>query len=233
MALVKFGGGILDASGSIGGNTFSHNRFGRYIRARVKPVNPRSSRQLAARMTIMMLTESWHEDLNDAQRLAWETYAAAIDWNNALGEVVHLTGFNHFVRTNAARDRAGATIILDGPTVLSLPSIDNGFAVTASAAAAKISVAFDGTDDWDDEADTHMLIHMGVPQLHTRNFFNGPWRYTAELVGQVGVDPTSPQLFDPAWTLVEGQKIWAFHLIARADGRLSNRGGAAPFIVAA
>ncbi|GAH50296.1 unnamed protein product, partial [marine sediment metagenome] len=45
MALVKLGGGIVQISGSIAGNTFARNRFGNYMRSRTKPVNPNSTRQ--------------------------------------------------------------------------------------------------------------------------------------------------------------------------------------------
>ena len=43
MALVKYGGGIIQMSGSMAGNTFARNRYGNYMRARTKPVNPNLS----------------------------------------------------------------------------------------------------------------------------------------------------------------------------------------------
>ncbi|GAI58374.1 unnamed protein product, partial [marine sediment metagenome] len=39
MALVKYGGGITQMSGSIAGNTFARNRYGNYVRSRTKPIN--------------------------------------------------------------------------------------------------------------------------------------------------------------------------------------------------
>lgn len=55
MALVQFGGGILDARGSIGGQVFSKNRFGNYMRARITPVNPNSARQAVVRAIVQAL----------------------------------------------------------------------------------------------------------------------------------------------------------------------------------
>jgi len=36
---IKFGGGVVDARGSLAGNVFSRNKSGAYMRARVTPVN--------------------------------------------------------------------------------------------------------------------------------------------------------------------------------------------------
>ncbi|GAH28464.1 unnamed protein product, partial [marine sediment metagenome] len=38
MALVKYGAGIIQMSGSIAGDVHARNRFGNYIRPRTKPV---------------------------------------------------------------------------------------------------------------------------------------------------------------------------------------------------
>ncbi|GAJ18904.1 unnamed protein product, partial [marine sediment metagenome] len=134
MALAKYGGGVIQLSGSIAGNTYARNRFGNYIRARTKPVNPRSARQSGARINIMWLAEQWRESpMNDARRLAWGTYAASVNWNNALGEATILTGFNHFIRSNAALARAGGSLIIDGPAAAGLPPGDPAFAVVANA----------------------------------------------------------------------------------------------------
>ncbi|GAI27992.1 unnamed protein product, partial [marine sediment metagenome] len=56
MALVQYGGGVLDARGSIGGQVHSKNRFGSYIRARTTPVNPQTNRQDAVRVAVSSLS---------------------------------------------------------------------------------------------------------------------------------------------------------------------------------
>lgn len=233
MALIKYGGGIIQMSGSMAGNTFARNRFGNYLRARTKPVNPNSDRQLAARAILSAITEAWHENLSDAQRITWNTYAAAISWLNRLGETVNLTGFNHFVRSNTARLHVGAALILDGPTTLSLPSVDTGFVVNGEEADDRLDVEFDGTDGWDDEDGAWMIIHQGQPQLATHEFFGGPYRMAENLPGAPGVDPPSPVTRVSSFTLIEGQEVWCRHRILRADGRLSTLGGAPPFVVTA
>lgn len=232
--LVKYGGGIVGASGSIAGNTASRNRAGNYWRARTKPVNPNSSRQTAARIAITFLAEQWRESpMTDAKRAMWETYAAAINWQNKLGETIKLTGFQHFMRSNARLVRCGLPIVTDGPTTLALPGADISFAITASEATQLISVTFDDTEDWCDEDGGALQISLGRPQVLTRNYFGGPWRYSATILGDSTTPPTSPTTVAPAFVLVEGQKIWVRGSLIRADARSSDFFTAAPVLVGA
>lgn len=225
MALIRYGGGIVQMSGSIAGNTHARNRFGNYARARTKPVNPRSSRQSAARIIIMMLAEQWRESpMTDVKRIAWQTYANSVSWNNKLGETVTLTGFNMFIRSNAALLGVGADLIDDGPADLGLPPGDPAYVVSnCTAAAQKADLAFDDGFDWCAEDDAYLISYMGEPQNPTRNFFNGPWRRCFFIEGNTAVPTTSPQLALPniPFTIVEGQKIWFKARIVRADARLS------------
>jgi len=234
MALTKYGGGIVQMSGSIAGNTHARNRFGNYIRARTKPVNPRSARQMGARILIMMLAEQWRESpMTDTIRGAWETYAASVNWSNKLGEVVKLTGYNMFIRSNAALIAAGGSLVTAGPTDLGLPPGDELIAVSASVAAGTLSITFDTGKDWVGEDDAFMSIEMGQPQNPTRNFFGGPYRLAGAIPGDTASPPTSPQTLPPPFTLVEGQKVWCRARIIRADARCSTQFGADPFAVAA
>ena len=102
MALVKYGGGIVQASGSIAGTTHARNRFGNYVRARTKPVNPNSASQGAVRTALSYLAMIWASLLTAAERTSWNTYAAAVAIKNRLGETVYGTGFNHFIGWNSA-----------------------------------------------------------------------------------------------------------------------------------
>jgi len=221
MALIKYGGGIVQMSGSIAGNTHARNRFGNYMRARTKPVNPNTDAQASVRAVIAFLTEHWKDALSDAQRTAWNTYAAAIAWNNKLGEVVHLTGFNHFMRANSFLSRLDKTVVLAGPTVLSLPVQDPLFSCTGVVGGNAITVTFDDTLDWDNETGGYLVYYQGQPQPHTRNFFNGPWKLLSYTAGVDGVPVASPVVETGVYTLIEGQRVWVKARIIRADGRMS------------
>lgn len=220
MALVKYGGGIIQASGSIAGNTHARNRFGNYIRPRTKPVNPNSDNQAAIRSALSYLVNAWNVELTAAQRTAWNTYAAAVAMNNRLGETIYLTGFNHFVRSNTEIKRQAITVVEDGPTVLSLPEKDPTFAVAGDETSGNLSVTFDNALGWANEVGGYLFVYMGVPQLATRNFFAGPWQY-ADKVSGAATPPTSPATMTAPMTLTTGQKVWCYSRLVRADGRLS------------
>lgn len=221
MALVKFGGGVTQMSGSLGGTTYARNRFGNYMRSRTKPVNPNSTLQQGVRDSLSALTEFWKNELDAAQRIAWATYAAAIAVKNRLGESVYLTGFNHFIRSNTELLNHKGVFIENGPTDLSLPSKDTLFVASASIAANVISVVFDAAQTWNTVTGGHMWIYVGQPRKSTRNFFAGPWKFGKVLDGLTGTPLTSPQTFASPYTLVLGQVITVYARIQTADGRIS------------
>jgi len=213
------GGGA--ASGSVGSLTYSHNRFGMYVRNRTIPVNPSSSRQAAVRSCLQQLTDRWGQTVTALQRSAWNTYAANITVKNKLGQDVLLTGFNHYLRSNIARLQASATIIDPGPGIFELPEADPTFAITASEATQQVSFTLDNTLAWANEDDGHLIKFVGLPQNPQRNFFGGPWRLCGTVDGDSETPPSSPDAQDSPWPIVEGQRLWAYARISRADGRLS------------
>ena len=221
MALVKYGGGIVGMSGKLAGNIFARNASGNTVRAFTKPVNPNTSLQQAVRNAIIALTGRWSSTLTDAERAEWATYANAVNWQNRLGETIKLTGFNHYIRSNAAIDAAGGVTVDTGPAILSLPDGDSSMSVTISEATQNISVAFDDSMAWVDEDGGHMLVSMGTPQNITRNFFNGPWRIAGTIDGSGTVAPTTPHDLTAPFAVQEGQLVYVKARIIRADGRVS------------
>lgn len=221
MALVRFGGGVVQMSGSIAGTTYARNRYGNYSRARTKPTNPNSQRQQAMRGFVAALTARWSQTLSAAQRTAWNLYGSNVTMKNRLGEVIHLTGFNHYIRSNTWRLDLGQTIVDAGPTVFELPAKDGTIAITASEATQQVTVAFDDGLDWCTEDNAGLMIIEGAPQNPQRNFFAGPFRGRS---AKMGADPggiASPQDYTAIHQITEGQKIWVQFRIIRADGRIS------------
>lgn len=174
--------------------------------------------------------------MNDAKRGAWETYADSVNWQNKLGETIKLTGYQHFIRSNAAILAINGTLVTDGPEDLGLPAGDPLFAVSnCSEATQKFDCAFDDNMDWVTEDGGYLAMQQGVPQNPTRNFFAGPWRTCAFLSG---IDPggiASPSLALPniGYTITEGQKIWWRAAIIRKDGRVSTKFECDPVIAVA
>jgi len=221
MALVRYGGGIVQMSGSIAGSTFARNRFGNYTRARTKPVNPKSSRQIEVRGALAYLTEYWQETLTRNQREDWMDYASNVAMKNKLGETIKLTGFNHFIRSNAAHARFGHTPTAAAPIVFTIPEQDGTIALTATTGPLSLSLAFDDTRPWCSEDEAEMIVSQGLPQNGHRYFFAGPWRVVSSLAGSVAAPITSPQACGIQFNFSASQKQWLACRIRRADGRLS------------
>lgn len=221
MGLVKYGGGIVQISGSIGGDTHARNRYGNYIRPRTKPINPNTAAQVAVRAALAALTDRWAQTLDAAKRTAWNLYAANVVMKNKLGESINLSGFNHYIRSNLALKRSNLTVIDDGPVIFEIPDHDPLFAITGSEATQQISVVFDPALAWANETGGYLWLYQGMPQNAQRNFFGGPWRIMDLALGDDAVPPASPKLCAVVFAIAEGQRQWCYARIQRADGRLS------------
>lgn len=218
MALVVLPEGT-QISGSIGGTTWSHNRFGAYKRNRSIPVNPNTARQVAVRNAVRSIAISWETVLTAVQRTAWETYAAAVSWQNRLGQTVNLTGLNHFIRSNTPRVVSGIARIDAAPTILNLAIAELALAVSASEATQNLTIDGDPLAAWVGEADAWQFAYMGQPKSAGINFFNGPYRLATAIPG--AGPPPFPAVVAAPYTITAGQRIWLRTRIARGDGRLS------------
>lgn len=211
----------IEMSGSKGGTTFARNRFGAYARQRTKPVNPSTERQQAQRSIFALLTNLWNTTLTQAQRDAWDLYAANVPMLNRLGQVINPTGFNHYCRSNSLILQVGGTRVDDAPQVYLKGEQDPTFEVTGVESTQELSITFDGTLEWANEVGGYMAIFLGLPQMTKVNFFKGPWRYAGNIKG-AATPPTSPQTINVSFPVTEGQKIWAQARIIRSDGRVSD-----------
>jgi len=222
MALIQFGAGITDMRGSIAGTVFSKNRYGSYARGRTVPVNPNSTRQQAVRNILGQLVSAWSMILTQAQRNAWEVYAAACNFTNKLGQTIQLTGYNHYIRSNVARLNNGMTRVDTGPTELSLPPTDGSFAVDVSEASQLVTVTFDDSAAWANEDSGCMSIHQGLPKNSATAFYGNHFRTLGTLQGTSG-GLASPQTMAVDFPVAQYQRNWFFGRIGRADGRLSEK----------
>ena len=221
MALVKYGAGIVQMSGSIAGDVHARNRFGNYIRPRTKPVNPHSVRQESIRTILSYLAEYWHEDMDATERRLWDVYAAAVAMKNRLGETIHLTGFNHFIRSNAARMMFHPGAVSFAPDVLSLPEKDPDLVCSAEDVAGQTFTFTNNVALFAANGDPFvtLLLYQGQPQLASRNFFAGPWRYIGGFNVAEGQAGTTTE--DAGFAFAVGQKVWFQARSYTNMGRLS------------
>lgn len=218
MALIRFAEG-QQRSGSIGGTVYSHNRHGAYIRARSVPVNPNTDRQVAIRNSARALAIAWENVLTQAQRDAWETYGANVGWLNRLGDPVHLTGLNHYLRTNTQSIALGKPRMDTAPVIFNLAAAELALGATASEATQQITITYDDTETWANEAGAFQFFQVGMPQNSGIKFFGGPYRYA--FLADGATPAVSPAIFTYPWPFAQGQRLWVRSRILRADGRLS------------
>lgn len=221
MALVKYGGAVVQASGSIAGNVFARNRFGNYVRPRTKPVNPHSARQESARAIVSYLAEFWHNDMDATQRGLWNVYAAAVAMKNRLGETIYLTGFNHFVRSNAAYMSMNFGAEPSAPSILSLPEKDTDLVCSEEDIAGQTFTFTCSITGWypNEDGKVRIAIYQGQPQLASRHFFAGPWRFMDAIDNEEGVAGTAT--LAAAFPFALGQKVWFQARVGTITRRLS------------
>jgi len=219
-------------SGSIGGDTHARNRYGNYIRAKTKPINQNASSALLTRepdentvakvrAAMAFLADRWSQTVTAAQRTAWNLYGASVAMKNALGEVVYLSGYNHYIRSNSIPAMVGGTIVDSGPTIFELPEKDPTVTVAPQETGQHCALVFDDTMEWVDEDDAALIIREGRPQNPQRNFFKGPFIGFKDKAGSSVAPKTSPEDFTNLQILSAGQRVWYDFRILRADGRLS------------
>jgi hypothetical protein len=219
---VKFKSSLItQASGSIAGSTFSHNRGGMYIRARATPTNPNSPQQQAVRTAVGTLVNHWTNTLSAAQRAAWDVYAENTPLIDRLGEARNVGGLGMYVRTNTPILQAGLTRIDDAPTTFNTGEFTEPSVGTISAGGGTLGIVFDNADAWANEDDAAMLVLISRGQNPGINYFKGPYRYAGKIDGDGATPPTSPASMTLPFAVAAGQKVFVQVRVVRADGRLS------------
>jgi hypothetical protein len=174
------------------------------------------------RNAMTLLTAAWHSVLTQPQRNQWDLYAANVPVLDVLGRTIYLTGFNHYVRSNIPRIQIPQARVDDGPATLSLPDPIHSLTCSASKATQILSFTFDNAETWANENGAYLIVWQGKPRLATKNFFNGPWRYTHSIAGSAAVPPVSPSTANSQWTFQVAQVMTMYARITRADGRLGD-----------
>lgn len=164
---------ILDVpqSGSIAGQTSSHNRFGQYRRTRAIPVNPSTPQQLVQRARMSTNAAGWRA-LTDAQRAGWEALGLNITRTDALGQTYTLNGFLAYCSINNNNLDAGNAVVADAPAIVTPPAL---LTATITLTAAAMSIAYTTTP----LGAGVRLFSFISPQKSAGRTFNGDYRLVA------------------------------------------------------
>ena len=143
MAKIRLGTIVGQISGSAGATTFSHGRFGAYIRLRSIPVQPDSPRQLARRAAMGGNSAAWGL-LIPTVRLAWKVWAENNPITDRLGDKRILSGHQAYVGLNSRLDVIGAANI-SSPPVKPGPDALTAVSMTASVATQAAILTYTAT----------------------------------------------------------------------------------------
>lgn len=124
-AKIKFGMMMTDARGKLGGQVFSRNRAGAYVRTKVTPINPRTTFQQSVRSVFGSISSAW-SSLTAAQRASWNEAVSNWQRTNIFGDLTTPTGKSLFQRLNNSliQNVAGSSPLLLAPTPVEVPIVD-------------------------------------------------------------------------------------------------------------
>lgn len=122
MAKIKFGMMMTDARGKLGGQVFSKNRAGAYIRTKVTPSNPQTSAQAQVRSNLATLSTGWNS-LSAPQIAQWNSSVDEWSSTDVFGDIKKPTGKNLYVKLNVNLLNSGQSAIVSPPVKLDLPAL--------------------------------------------------------------------------------------------------------------
>ena len=213
------------ASGSVGPTVFSRNQHGTYTKPRVTPTDPNTALQIVVRSALATLTTRWRDTLTAAQRRSWDLYAVQVHLRNRIARVHNIGGLAMFVRSNVPRIQANEptlAIVDQAPNLLNLPSFTPITRIVLNIVDDTIHPFFDPTDAWAQTTAAALLFYASQPQPLTVNFFRGPYRFAASLIGQ-----TAPPLITPAtiplpFPAGASQRVFIRARLTAEDARLTH-----------
>lgn len=143
MAKIRGGALVGQVSGSVGSNTFAHNRYGAYVRNRVVPVKSVTSYAMQAKAWLGQASQGW-QALTDAQKGAWRSWAETNPITDTLGDKQVLTGHAAYVQINRRRLQDAAAL-LSVPPQAAAPVPLATLSLTADIGAGNFEIAYTAT----------------------------------------------------------------------------------------
>lgn len=221
---------VTQASGSIGGTTYSHNRGGMYRRARTIPTNPNSPRQQAVRSYLAAAVAAWSGTLTDAERESWEAWAANTPTTDRLGDALILTGQQAYIAAAVPRAQIAVAAPASGPTIYNrgenptglsgtLDTTPNQIGTAAGSLSTNVTLMTASSDDGD------LLVYFGKVVSPGTNFYRGPYQLATSAPVASGASivnlTTSEAALTIANPLAVGQRRPVRLVMAYDDGRTS------------
>ena len=142
MAKIKFGMMMTDASGKLGGQVFSKNRGGSYVRTKVTPTNPQSTAQMSVRGVFASISSRW-SSLTEAQRNSFNGFVSAYARTDIFGDLRNPSGKSLFQRLNQNLELSGQLQIDSCTSPVEVP-FANVVAASGVVSTSDFEVSYNG-----------------------------------------------------------------------------------------
>lgn len=121
---IKWGMMMTDGRGKLGGQVASKNRAGAYVRTKVTPVNPRTTKQQAIRTLFGSIASAWRS-LTQAQVNSWIEATEFWQKTDVFGDLKKPSGFALFQRLNTGllANIPASTMLVNAPQPDEVPSV--------------------------------------------------------------------------------------------------------------
>lgn len=204
MAKIKFGMMMTDARNKLGGQVFSKNRGGAYIRTKVTPANAQTSFQTAVRSILTFLAQNFRA-LTANQILAWNNAVSDFSGTDIFGDVRNPSGINLYIRLNANLAKIGEAYITAPPLPTNVEAL-TGITLAAAAGAGTVSI---GADQAAVGAGLKMYIEATPGLSPGKNFVKSEFR----TIGYTGIAAVLPYAAGALYTakfgaMTAGQKLF-------------------------
>lgn len=226
---MKYVGALVGTmSGSMGGATASRNRGGQYLRQRVVPTNPGSTRQTMIRNYMSGAVTAWNSE-DAAVRAAWATYAANVPTTDSLGNTIYLTGQQMYIRGwTSGMMVSQAVAPFDAPTTFNRGGNVVSFTPGGTGVLGELEITSGNLDmDFvispDGSGISRLAMYIGRPVGPAVNYYSGPYQFATyeQVIGTAGSYDQAVADLTISEPLVAGQRRPIRLVNVDGDGRVS------------
>ena len=204
MGKIKFGSFIVDVRNKVGGQVYSKNRGGAYVKNKVSPSQPRTSAQTTARARLTTFAQGWRA-LTATQQAAWNAAVGAYLKTDVFGDLKTPSGINLYSKLNINLAQISVAAIVTPPLPIAVVGPAT-LTLTGAAGTPALSLAFTVSPV---PTATNYIILATAQQSPGRFSVNSAFR----ILSTVAAAATSPVNLLAAYnakfgTLVAGQKVF-------------------------
>ena len=204
---------MTDARGKVGGQVFSKNRSGAYVRTKVTPSNAQTSRQSFVRSLLSSISQSW-SGLTQAQRDSFD--AAVNQWTSTdiFGDIKNPTGKNLYTKLNFNLGNSGLTGINSAPIKLEMPTLNISAVENEAGILTIVGANIAGTGK--------LVISATAVQSQGTGFYKGKFRQIGTIATTAIANADITALYTAKFGQVTGNENIGFEFkIILANGQMS------------